>query len=583
MSSEAPVLIGLLYRLNNTRCGARGKAPQAGAAEAENMQRKQRRILIRAIAFLAALMLLAAVRGESFCLRARETRIVYFFYDNPCASCHEDEKIYELFREEFSEEERAALHYELRAANVFERANYERYLRFCKAAGAEAGMAELPMLICGDIRLSGYDEIRKELRRVMEDPSWSTAIPAEDGAAEPAGASPELQRFMAELGGMQEDGETAILFVTAACGDCQKAEELLRKYPELPVRTFSILEPGCSEALQLLLEGQPEGERQVPCLFLGESFFSGGDACRDALLAWNEERQTAPSDSGTFDPEASDSGTAEPGTSERGESETTAGILLRRIRSRSASEEYLTQSRAADVPWYALLAQGVAVGLNPCSVSMLLMLFSVLLASGRSIVSSALMYLAGKFAAYVLLGVVLLRAAAMLTPVTAERAGRALGIALAAVFAVLAVMNLRDAYFAFRREFGRVRMQLPTGLRRAGHAAIRRLAGAERLMLLPAAFLLGLVVSTGEFFCAGQLYAASILSLARREDGFAAGGAAMLALYALGILLPSAGLTALIAATGRLGGASAFLAKHEAWIKLLTAALFLVYAVIISV
>ncbi|WP_130836243.1 hypothetical protein [Lachnoclostridium sp. Marseille-P6806] len=551
------------------------------------MQRRQKQILIRGMAFLAALLLPAAVFGECFRVRAQETRIVYFFYDNPCASCDESEKIYELFREEFSEEERAALHYELRAVNVFERANYELYLRFCETAEADGEPAnpsmELPVLICGDIRLVGYTAIREELRRVMEDPSWSTAVPAEEdtvlsGAS--SDASPELRQFMIELDSMQEDGETAILFVTASCGDCQKAEALLRKYPALPVRVFSILEPGCGEALQLLLEGQPEGERQVPCLFLGEEISSGGDACRDALLAWKGEYQTAAANSGNVN-----SGDANPGAAPRGEAETTAGILLRRLQSRSASAESLTESaapgRAADIPWYALLAQGVAVGLNPCSVSMLLMLFSVLLASGKKIVSSAVMYLAGKFAAYALLGVVLFRAAAALTSGTVGRAGRALGIALAVVFAVLAVMNFRDAYFAFRRDFGRVRMQLPAGLRRAAHAAIRRLAGTERL-LLPAAFLLGLVISAGEFFCAGQLYAASILSLARRENGLTGGGAAMFALYALGILLPSAGLTAVIAATGRLHGVTAFFAKHEAWIKLLTAVLFLVYAVIIS-
>ena len=76
---------------------------------------------------------------------ASERRIVYFFYNNPCASCKEEDKIYDLYKKEFSDEERRSLNYELRAVNLFEPTGKEFYEEFWCAQEMDADKVELPL------------------------------------------------------------------------------------------------------------------------------------------------------------------------------------------------------------------------------------------------------------------------------------------------------------------------------------------------------------------------------------------------------------------------------------------------------
>lgn len=50
-----------------------------------------------------------------------------FFFENVCASCHEEDKFYELFNRCITPEEKATITYEIRTYNVFREADKQVY------------------------------------------------------------------------------------------------------------------------------------------------------------------------------------------------------------------------------------------------------------------------------------------------------------------------------------------------------------------------------------------------------------------------------------------------------------------------
>ncbi len=132
-------------------------------------------------------------------------------------------------------------------------------------------------------------------------------------------------------------------------------------------------------------------------------------------------------------------------------------------------------------------------------------------------------------------------------------------------------------------EFGKIRMQLPAKFRRAEHHAIQKIGSFSGAMLYPAALLLGILISVGEFFCAGQLYAASIISMAETQSILRSNVIASFILFTAGILIPSAALVIAASVTGSIERIAGFMARHEAWIKTASGALFLIFAVILVV
>ena len=84
-----------------------------------------------------------------------KTRTAYFFFNNPCASCHEEDKIYEIFHEKFSEAERASLSKNVRGRKGL---HHHRLCRHDLCAGDDRLSSDLHcqrfLLLagCGDFR-----------------------------------------------------------------------------------------------------------------------------------------------------------------------------------------------------------------------------------------------------------------------------------------------------------------------------------------------------------------------------------------------------------------------------------------------
>lgn len=505
--------------------------------------------------FPVVILLLILTAGCGFPSRAAAPRTIYFFYNNPCASCHEEEKIYEIFQETFSDGERKKLNYDLQAYNTFEPSNEAVMDRILQKIGLARKDVTLPILIAGSKVISGYDAIRSEIRDVMSDTSWQSMALENSASLEgPEKEADFLLSFRKRLENLNQAApEQAVLIVTTACTDCEEAEKMLGK-AKVPFIAWNVTDPEVYAGYQLLMQKREIDERnwKVPCLFYGNDLYLGASEIQAAI--------------------------ADGSITANGSVKTTA-FLLSDLSAASASE-----NKALSSPkWYQLLGEGVVVGLNPCSLSMLLMVLSVLASSGKKAGRTGFLFLVGKAAAYFGIGLAVFRAYGFLTSGALGETRQFLRTALAAVFGVLAILYLLDAYHAYRMEFGKIRMQLPAKFRRAEHHAIQKIGSLSGAMLYPAALLLGILISVGEFFCAGQLYAASIISMAETQSILRSNVIASFILFTAGILIPSAALVIAASVTGSIERIAGFMARHEAWIKTASGALFLIFAVILVV
>lgn len=332
------------------------------------------------------------------------------------------------------------------------------------------------------------------------------------------------------------------LYITA-CESCQEASGLIEALPEtIRVTVDGETAPSALEVEKINLTADneramavfqaynvPQEERTAPMILAGERYYPGVDAIRRFLS------QDLPNGAAMGTPQ----------------------ILV------EAGEP-------AALSWGSILAAGFVGGLNPCALSMLLLLLTVLANLKASAARCAAVFLLAKFAAYLLIGTLLLGAFQAWNPTWLHLAAK---IALTALSAVLIVLNARDAWMARQERYGQIKNQLPAPLRRGLQSRIR--TALEKpfgpLYLVVAA--LGVVVAAGEFLCAGQVYLATLLAAIQKGQDLCA-LFPMLVGYCLMFLLPSALLSFAVARGQALLTVSEFVRRRMPLIKLITALFF---------
>ena len=239
----------------------------------------------------------------------------------------------------------------------------------------------------------------------------------------------------------------------------------------------------------------------------------------------------------------------------------------------------IVQTEKVSLPPLHLLstmAAGLVGGLNPCALSMVLLLLSILIPLEKKVGRYALLFLASKFVCYLAIGTLL---ASVLQAFDLNWLPMALKIFLTVYSAALIILNLWDACAAGREEYGQIRNQLPARLRRFLHHRIKGIATDTRAMV-PVMVLLGALVAASEFLCAGQVYLATLLS-SLQSGAQAMRMFLMLVVYCLAFLIPSALLTVLVIKGKAVLQVSDWMRRRMAVIKLVTALFFL--AVLLAV
>ena len=336
-----------------------------------------------------------------------------------------------------------------------------------------------------------------------------------------------------------------VLFSTNNCEDCQSVKNWFASQ-ELSVQLieYNIIEDDCLRELKAVFTQYdvPEEKQKVPAVFFGEKYLIGKDDIPTIGQIMDQDK-------------------------------TENDVLLNMMKD---AERIRKDDRTEGMSTWTLAVAGLLAGFNPCSISMLLMLMSLLLSEKASIWKNGLLYLVGKYAAYLSIGFVIFATASQISDQTMEKVGSIMNFIMGILFIVASVLYIIDAVRVYRQDYGKIKMQLPVGLRRMNHNLIKKVSSVNGLMQSLMILALGVVISFGEFFCTGQIYMASITYLLKDQVK-----AAIIPffVYTTAMSIPAVIMILLIQRTRNTDAVSDFMFRHLGLIKIFNAGLFALFAV----
>ncbi len=436
----------------------------------------------------------------------------------PCESCNEEEK--------FSEEVRLKLdeagidEYDCNVYNAYKESGATRLEKIAKEYGLNISISDLPVAIAGEEVFEGtYAQIGEKLGNYLSNGETGDVTKRISGAGtvSDVGKSKTItdSAVHRDICNIAKDDTTIILFVTGSCESCNRAEEYLNstlKAGQYNLLIYNIMEDDNAMALKKLMKiyEVPDSLQQVPLLFTKSVYLSGADDILKNVTDCVESPEAA----GSWD---------------------------------KVAEKLLTEKEDVGISKIKLALAGFINGLNPCGISMLLMVLSVLLMSGRNFFRGSFTYLAGKFLTYLFLGFTI----GSLLNVIEGRVFKTVYGTINIVFAILSLcfglFYLMDFIHVLRKDYGRERLRLPERFRRWNHNMIKKFSGVKGNLWYPLLFLLGIVISAGEFLCTGQVYLATLLYMAGENGGYNARIVGNLVIYLTAMCVPMILLTVIVA------------------------------------
>ena len=197
----------------------------------------------------------------------------------------------------------------------------------------------------------------------------------------------------------------------------------------------------------------------------------------------------------------------------------------------------LISSRMANFTLAGIIIGGLIDGINPCAISTLVFLISVLAMtriSGHRLLVVGGTFCLASFITYTAIGFGLLRVLHTLHYFESLR--RAIDAILIVLLLVLACLSFRDGFrFRRSRRASDVTLQLPAGIKNRIHRILR--VGLGHHAQVASAFGIGALVTALESVCTGQVYVPT-LALVVRSGTNVMRGLAYLLLYNLMFILP---------------------------------------------
>ncbi len=520
---------------------------------------------------------------------------VIYFYQNVCASCDGDAEFFRLYQQWLTPEEQEQFEGSIASYNVFLDSCKEKYQQQAERLGIPEGTS-LPVLVVGDRWVSGLDqmeallqeeaaeaekaqqesgeEVRTEagagdaqakagIEKAQTEAEGGKNTQNVDAKADAAAQQELVQELLRHL--TDDSAPVVVLFTTENCTDCEQAKEWLQQEAGQSggvILTYNIIRDPCLEFLKCMFREYEvaEQEQKVPALFYGDQVVVRAEQIRQlsAEALWGSD------------------GNVKLGKKISAVHEVLAQTLQEQGENGEAGAFALTGEGGGGQSLLTLAGAGLLAGFNPCSISMLLMLLSMVAAERASVFKSGLLYLAGKYVVYVAIGLIFYTSAAGLSDFMLSDAGRVLDLSLVLLFAAAGVLYLIDAIRVFRQDYGGVKTQLPKGLRKWNHNLIRRAVSYGGIFKPLLILGLGMAISVGEFFCTGQIYMASITYLLKVQ---AAGVWIYFLVYVTAMSLPALLMLLVIQKTRNTERVSEFMLRHMGAVKVFNALLFLAYAV----
>lgn len=482
-----------------------------------------------------------------------------FFYNNACASCKEDEDIYQLFNRCFSSEEKAQMDYEILVYNVFQQSGKEVYEKYCQDYQIETTENEFPILVVNGQWITGYEEIEQYLKNdFKEEKDKSTVEYDKEQKQDDNSLSEQKIQLESDTNtsvvdqltqnsrkkNIKDGDKYLLLFTTYSCEECEGVKEFLKGIDtSVTIEEYNIGAENAVEILQTLYACyQVEDSRQhVPTVFIGNQVLTG-----------QEEIITVLSQEDAF-------------------SNATYRTMLETINQKAGSET------VSKISYLTLFGSGLLAGFNPCGISMLLMLLSILLTAQSGVLRNGMLYILAKIITYFGIGIGAYFAVAAVFSYELKSITRIFTLLVAVIVLILAVLNFVDFRNVRREQYGKIHMQLPVKLRAFNHHMIKKMGNVSEKFIPLLAFGLGIVISFGEFFCTGQIYMASILYMLRTHSESILQILSMFLVYIGAMSLPTIAVLLVINKTKTTNAVSEFMLHHMDLIKLFNSILFLVF------
>lgn len=504
----------------------------------------------------------------------------YYQY-NVCASCHPEDDFFAVVSDTISPIKQE-YPYEIAVYNTFRAEDKNRFEKRLQELGLKEADVSLPALIMISedsealVCLSGLDEIKEKLEDTLkqaakpgqfvssevalesDEKTEAASLTENENQDQMQVSSSDWKEQLREAVSKDKSTDSVILyFSTVSCTDCSEVKSLLKKMTDeqttkkpLVIHEFNIAEGDNVVLLQKLFSiyGVASDKQQVPIVFFSGGYLSGAKAVTQGLeQKWKDDELT--------------------------------GFNLENILSDDVSGQEENKDQASFKTYIGLAAAGFINGVNPCGASMLLMLLAAIAMSGRSVIKTGCAYLAGKFAAYCAMGMGLYKLFMAIGQDIFFSISNVLTWIFAAVFFILAILYLIDFVNVKRKQYGKIRMQLPTALRKWNHERIEKASKINAKWMIPAAVVLGIVISAGEFFCTGQVYLAAILYMMKMQQEMKLQTNAAFIIYVTAMCIPSFLIVLVIEKTKNVIRMSNKTLEWLPAIKIVTAIVFFIFAV----
>jgi glutaredoxin len=462
-----------------------------------------------------------------------ETVRVELFYNSPCESCKENEKFDKVIREKVKEEN-PEKKVSCIAYNVFRESDREYMEKRMTELKLSSDTVKLPFaLIDGKLYQGSYDEIGDQIKDSI-------------------GANSDIRSLIRDT---ESTDSVILLFTTYSCDNCDEVKDYLENSLEkeytiqqekdlittkVKLVEGNILQPENLELLNQLFKQYevPSDMQKVPILFYTKGYLSGKKAITEGLQ-------------------------------EKIEDGSAMGFRLKEAEE-AGKRELLDTGNI----WKIALT-GLINGLNPCAASMLLMVLSLLLMSEQNFLKGSLSYLTGKLIAYLSMGMGVFWIFTVIEESYFSKLGRVISNCFAVLALLLFVLNLIDYINVRKKNYGKVIVQLPKKLRHFNHSLIHRIEKIPVKYLWFSLLILGIIISAGEFFCTGQLYAATILYMSKHNQGIQVEVFWMLLVYVSAMCIPQLIMILVINKSRNLLAVSRASLKGMPVIKLIYAVVFL--------
>jgi cytochrome c biogenesis protein CcdA len=340
-----------------------------------------------------------------------------------------------------------------------------------------------------------------------------------------------------------------IFFRSLTCGECHKAEKILidmkAKYPDLDVREYNIADPDNVILLRSYYKYYDvnTSEQGTLAVFIGDRYFVDADKLGEEIEDIIKEKSE-----GCPCPEVK-------------------------------ADKEIVKKDFTSFTVFAVMFAGLVDSINPCAIATLIFFIGYLSTTGRTkkqVLIIGISYTLGIFITYMALGLGIYALIATSSN-ELEFFSRMLYPAMIILAIVFGLYSLYDFIKARAGKKEEMKLQLPKPVKKLIGRVIKHQVKLRYFVII--AIVTGVLISTLEFLCTGQLYLPTIMVIYATVPEFQTQAFMLLFLYNLMFIVPLVIIFSAVYFGMKSEDLQEVLERNRAKVKLLTALVFFILGV----